>query len=318
MASYPHLLDIGIMGHCVHGKTGLCLQAGVQCYQDGLNKSQDNMKLEDFKSSIDQSKGKLFQVALGGRGDPELHEDFEEILKYCRDNEIVPNLTSSGFGMTDEKAELIKKYCGAVAISWYRSEYTLKAIELLIKKGIKTNIHYVLGNNSIDEAYDMVTQDKIPSGINRLVFLLHKPVGLGQSANVLKANDPKVHSFFNLFNEDKNCNVAGFDSCCVPGLINFSPNVHLDSIDTCEGARYSAYITPDMKMTPCSFDQELKWQCDLKEFSIQEAWDSLTFNQFRSKLKMSCPDCDKKNYCLGGCPIKKEIVLCEEIQEVNK
>ena len=147
---------------------------------------------------------------------------------------------------------------------------------------------------------------------------MHKPVGLGQSGNVLKANDPKVHSFFNLFNEDKNCNVAGFDSCCVPGLINFSPNVHLDSIDTCEGARYSAYITPDMKMTPCSFDQELKWQCDLKEFSIQEAWDSLTFNQFRSKLKMSCPDCDKKNYCLGGCPIKKEIVLCEEIQEVNK
>ena len=24
MASYPHLIDVGIMGHCIHGKTGLC------------------------------------------------------------------------------------------------------------------------------------------------------------------------------------------------------------------------------------------------------------------------------------------------------
>lgn len=24
MASYPHLIDVGIMGHCIHGKSGLC------------------------------------------------------------------------------------------------------------------------------------------------------------------------------------------------------------------------------------------------------------------------------------------------------
>ena len=62
-------------------------------------------------------------------------------------------------------------------------------------------------------------------------------------------------------------------------------------------------------MVPCSFDQELKWSCDLNEMSIQEAWNSLTFDSFRSILSTSCPSCSKKNYCLGGCPIKKEIVL---------
>ncbi len=25
-ASYPHLLDVGIMGHCVHGASGLCVK----------------------------------------------------------------------------------------------------------------------------------------------------------------------------------------------------------------------------------------------------------------------------------------------------
>ena len=45
-ASYPELLDIGIMGHCKHGRTGLCLQAGIECYQDGLHAK--NMKEKHF------------------------------------------------------------------------------------------------------------------------------------------------------------------------------------------------------------------------------------------------------------------------------
>lgn len=317
MASYPHLLDVGIMGHCEHGKSGLCVKAGIGCYQNGLNISQANMTLKDFKKIAAESKGKLFQIALGGRGDPELHENFADILRCCRENDIVPNMTTSGFGLTAEKADLMKKYCGAVAVSWYRSEYTLKAIELLLSKGIKTNIHYVLGKNSLKEAYKLLTERKFPPGVNRIIFLLHKPVGLGKSENVLQASDPEVKAFFNLFNDEQYCNMAGFDSCCVPGLINFSPNIHVDSIDTCEGARYSAYITPDMKMTPCSFDQELKFYCDLDKYTIQEAWESLQFERFRTILGTSCPTCSKKSHCLGGCPIKKEIVLCDKIQEVK-
>lgn len=317
MASYPHLLDIGIMGSCIHGKTGRCLEAGVQCYQDGLHRSEPDMALSDFKRIIDESRGRLFQVALGGRGDPEMHRDFKAMISYSRENDIIPNLTTSGFGLTEEKADLMKTYCGAVAVSWYRSPYTLKAIEMLTAKGIKTNIHYVLGQNSIDEAYEMVTSGKIPKGVNRMIFLLHKPVGLGQQANVLRANDPRVEAFFALFNEDRFCDLAGFDSCCVPGLVNFARDIHLDSIDTCEGARYSAYITPDMKMTPCSFDQDLKWQVDLRTHSIRQAWDSAAFNQFRSILSTSCPTCKSRRSCLGGCPIKKEIVLCKDLQEVK-
>ena len=47
-ASFPELLDIGIMGHCIHGSSGLCIKAGVQCYQDGLHSERPNMTLEDF------------------------------------------------------------------------------------------------------------------------------------------------------------------------------------------------------------------------------------------------------------------------------
>lgn len=68
MTSYPELIDVGVMGHCVHGASGLCLKSGVQCYQNGLKTHHPNMSLENFKRIVDECKGKTFQLALGGRG----------------------------------------------------------------------------------------------------------------------------------------------------------------------------------------------------------------------------------------------------------
>ena len=55
-ASFPHLIDVGIMGHCTHGKTGLCIEAGVGCYQSGLTKSEPNMSVDDFRDISGQFK----------------------------------------------------------------------------------------------------------------------------------------------------------------------------------------------------------------------------------------------------------------------
>ena len=91
MTSFPELIDIGAMGFCRHGRDGLCLKSGVQCYQNGLKTHEPNMSLENFKKIIDECKGKTFQVALGGRGDVDQHENFEELVKYCRENNICQN-----------------------------------------------------------------------------------------------------------------------------------------------------------------------------------------------------------------------------------
>ena len=311
MTSYPELIDIGVMGHCVHGASGLCLKSGVQCYQNGLKTKVPNMTLDNFKRIVDECKGKTFQLALGGRGDVDQHEDFEEILKYCRKNNIVPNFTSSGLGFTDNTVSICKKYCGAVAISWYRQEHTYKAIQMLLDAGIKTNIHYVLGNNSIDEAIERLKNNDFPKGVNAIIFLLHKPVGLGQENNVLKAEDPKVKEFFDIVDTGEFDFKIGFDSCTIPALINFTKNINQDSFDTCEGGRWSMYITSDMKAIPCSFDnQDMKYSVDLNKYSIQEAWDSNNFNSFRNYLKYSCKSCIDRKDCCGGCPLVIQIVLC--------
>ena len=395
MAEYPHLIDIGIMGHCAHGKTGLCMKAGIQCYQDGLHSSAPNMSFENYKKIMDQAEKKLFQVALGGCGDPDMHENFEEILAYTCSKNIVPNFTTSGFGMTPEKAAICKAYCGAVAVSMYsrlidvpfiairerkgdeektpyRSvddipivftmnnmddacyvdephyvingkdfeweylhhiaesdlngkyelykvyeekqspNYTLKAIQMLLSAGVKTNIHYVVSNNTIDEAILRLKHGGFPKGINAVIFLLHKPVGLGEAEGILDYNNPRVVEFFKLTTAGNHPFKIGFDSCSVPGILNLGNNIDVDSIDTCEGARFSMYISADMKALPCSFDnQKQKYAVQLSdEVSIKDAWDSNEFNQFRNKLMCSCPSCPKKELCMGGCPLEREIVLC--------
>ena len=318
MASYPHLIDVGVMGHCIHGKTGLCAKAGIGCYQRGMLIEQPNMTVEDFRWIAEQSKHRCNQFALGGRGDPDQHEHFEELLKICRENNLVPNFTTSGYGMTPEIAKLCKKYCGAVAVSWYRSTYTLNAIQMLLDAGMKTNIHYVLGNNSIDEAIERLKENTFPKGINAVIFLLHKPAGQGTKANVLQYSDPRVAEFFSLIDVHHPFK-TGMDSCNVPGAIQFCKNVLPESLDTCEGGRFSCYISSDMYMTPCSFDQDKKYYVSLRENTIEKAWNSEAFECFREHMRQACTDCSNRVFCMGGCPLMPEIVFCNsEKRRINE
>lgn len=338
--SFPSLLDIGIMGHCPNGKAGICAKAGIQCYQNAPNSTRDNMKLEDFKTIIDQCKGKTFQVALGGAGDPNLHENFKEIVEYCRDNGIIPNYTTSGFNLTDEQVE-ISKQCGAVAVSQYSrleigqmpsyqvledgsriptemmqvfsetNPQTNIAIQKFLDAGITTNIHYVLGKNTIKEAIIRLKNNLFPDGINAIVFLLHKPVGLGQESNMLHYDDPEVKEFFELIDNEKFPFKIGFDACSVPGIINFTKNIDSRSTETCEGSRTSAYIDAQMNMMPCSFgNQDKSYYVSLYDHTIKEAWESKVFNNFRNHLFKACPNCENRVNCYGGCPIISNIVLC--------
>lgn len=315
MGDFPHLLDIGIKGFCEHGLSGLCLKAGIYCYQKGGEVISSDMSLQDYTDIIKQCEHKTFQVALGGRGDPDCHPDFEAILKVTREHNIIPNITTSGFLLTPEKVNIIKQYCGAAAVSWYKTPYTTKAIKMLLKANVTTNIHFILNNQSIEEAIDLIQRDAFPQGIRAVIFLLYKPVGYDRQDLVLKKDNPHLQRFFELMNEDKASFMMGFDSCCVPGVVNYCKDVAPQCIEPCESGRFSAYISPECKIYPCSFIQSLAYEHDLKLITIKEAWNSSAFEKFRDKQRKACPTCPKKELCLGGCPELSVINLCQQVQE---
>jgi len=318
MRDFPQMIDIGVMGRCSSGLDGLCQKAGIQCYQQGDRVIRDNMSVRDFASIAGQCKGKVFQFALGGRGDVDQHEHLEQILACSREFGIVPNFTTSGRQITEEIAAICKKYVGAVAVSWYRSGCTLDAIQILLHAGIKTNIHYVLGNNTIDEAIGRLQDRSFPVGVNAVIFLLHKPVGLGEEGNVLRYYDQKVKTFFDLVDRLVQPYKIGFDSCSAPGLVTMAKNIDYISTDYCEGARFSCYIDAQMRMTPCSFAQDDHWAVDLRTVSIADAWKKEPFVTFRTFLRNACPACADRSFCGGGCPVVNQVTLCNRKEKQTK
>lgn len=306
MASFPELLDIGIMKTCVCAH-----KCNVDCYQKAISNSGNNMSVRNFEYILKQTKGRMFQVALGGAGDPDTHENFEEILSLCKDYHVVPNFTTSGILMTKEKAELCKKYCGAVAVSEHFAKYTDEAIEHLLEADVKTNIHYVLSKKTIDRAIELLKTNSFRAGINAVIFLLYKPVGLGKDEYVLNPDDDKVKEFFSLIDSGKFHHKIGFDSCSCSGIVNHTKHILNESLDFCEGGRFSAYIDADMNMMPCSFaNQDRRWYMSLREYTIEEVWNSDIFDKFRYSLSHSCPNCKNRDMCAGGCPLINRITLC--------
>lgn len=213
MRSFPELLDVGIMGHCNGGQ--YCRNAGIDCYQKGFTTYAPHMSYENFMEIVKQAAGKTFQIALGGAGDPNKHPQIEDILKSCRAYRIIPNMTTSGFLITDNEVGLIKQYCGAVAVSWYSrfmdgkesNQETIDAVERLVKSGCTTNIHYVVSKDTINEAITRLEMDSFPKGVNAVIFILYKPVGNGIIEKVLKNTDSRIERFISLATKVKHLQI---------------------------------------------------------------------------------------------------------------
>lgn len=318
MRSFPELLDIGIMGHCDACGAGLCRSVGVDCYQNAAERRRPNMSVQEYSRLIHQCKGKTFQVALGGAGDPNKHEAFEEILRLTRENLIVPNLTTSGFGLTDAEIGLIHRHCGAVAVSFYSkldsngqetNRLTISAIERFLEAKCVTNIHYVLGKHNIDEAVYRVRNSMFPQGINAVIFLLYKAVGQAKKENMLSVSDPKYIEFLKLVNRSTTTFKIGFDSCQSPAISKFCPDIAKESIEFCDSARFSMYVDCDLTAYPCSFAHDSSaYAVDISSYSIKDAWNSEQFAQFRGR---QCVGCDKSaNSVCRGCTLDIGIDMC--------
>lgn len=288
----PSMIDIGIMGHCLNN----C----KICYQGDIN--IPNMRFEDFKIIIDQCKDHINQVALGGKGDPNKHEDFEKILQYCRVNKVVPNYTTSGNGLTDTEVYISKIYCGACAVSMYNQDYTYKALNMFIERQMKTNIHFVLSTETFDDAIKILNGEdiwkkKFPiDKLNAVVFLLFKPQGCGSDKKHLCLSNEQIKQFSELLLKPKCIFKVGCDSCLINKVTKARELTEPEKlfVDTCEGSRMSCYISPDMKFMPCSFgNKDVYGTPIINDNTIQKIWDNAPqFKAFRKVLKdnpASCP-----------------------------
>lgn len=301
----PELMDISITNWCDKG----C----AFCYKSSTVHGQ-HMALSDYKNVIDQASAMgTFQVALGG-GNPNQHPDFIEILEYTARKGVVPNYTTNGRGLSEEILKATQAYCGAVAVSAYPPyDETSRTIELLVKNGIKVNVHYILDSASIDTAISWLNEPpEFLKGINAVIFLNYKPSGRHVFEHKMLRHSTRLDEFFELATSSRRKLKVGFDACCVSGVFART-DASTVMVDACDAGRFSMYVSEDLKVYPCSFQGGLVEGDQLNdETSLLDIWTkSSNMDSFRQYFSSDrCGGCSHRSTCMNGCPIFDELVVC--------
>ena len=298
----PELLDLSITNYCER-----CCDF---CYRKAHPKGK-HMPLSDIEFVVKQAKEVgVLQIALGG-GNPNQHPQFVNVLKVIREYGIVPSYTSNGEGLTDEILEATKRYCGAMALSLYPPfDYCAEMAKRISDFDIKLNLHVILKSDTIDLLTSCFKNSPDWfSYINAVIVLNYKPIGGSRELMIKDAERLKL--FYESAAACKTLKI-GFDSCCVPGIVTWM-DVNPVLIDSCEAARFSAFISEDLKMYPCSFMVDTEQCGDLREESLIDIWQkSSAFVKHRERMMHNpCDGCGHQMLCRGGCVFLPELNQCK-------
>ena len=305
----PEILDIEVSTVC-HGiprdKEGEGTPVPCSwCYKSNTG-CGENMDLETFKKILDNIKGNLMQVAFG-IGDIDGNPDLFDMMIYCRNNRIVPNVTINGYGLTDEIADRLKTLCGAVAISRYEpKDICYGAVKKLTDRGMKqVNIHMLVSEETFEgclEVLEDAKTDERLENLNAIVFLMlkHKgdrntfhPLAMDKYRQLIKTG---LESGINI----------GMDSCSGPKFlecIQGRSDKKLEMVtEPCESCCFSFYVNAEGKAYPCSFcegmDEFEGVDVIDSEHFIEDVWYGKMSKDFRFRLIETAKD----NIC-RSCPV---------------
>ena len=174
--------------------------------------------------------------------------------------------------MSDKIYDATKKYCGAIAVSWYEPFVdALRVIEQCHIRGIKVNIHYLLHRENIRAAANLLrSRADWLDQVNAVIFLNYKPIHSQQSL-CLEDNED-LDAFLSAVHEHKGYKL-GFDSCMVSYLVKFDDSLSYETLEFCEAGRFSAFISEKGLMYPCSFLHDTDCSgIDLTQSSLEQGW----------------------------------------------
>jgi len=298
----PEIADIEISEVC-HGVGGLC----KFCYKSNTPKGS-NMSLETFRKVFTNLPPSITQIAFGIgdiNGNPELFD----IIRFTRENGVIPNITINGSQLTEEIATFFSEQLGAIAVSYYDKDTTYNAIELLTSKGMsQVNIHYVIKQDRLQEAYNLINDmqnDPRLSKMNAVVWLSLKPKGRAKDNF-----DPLTKEEFTaLMNKCFESNIRfGMDSCSAMKFLEYSNENIKDEkllkqintfVEPCEATCFSMYINVEGKFFPCSFLEDEDYEgidCTQEDFNFLESvWMNDKTKEIRNKIT-NCKTCGKSCY----------------------
>ena len=279
-------------------KTGPC----SYCYKGNTGFKGTNMSFETYKKIFSKLPISCTQIAFG-TGTLRRHPEMWDIMKYTRDNGVIPNLTING-DCSDEELKKISEIAGACAVSLHDKELGYNTIEKLSNLGMKqVNIHQVIYLENFDETMQIlkdVLLDPRLKALKAIVLLNLKTKGRA-SKGFTKLPQEKYNELIKFALEN---NIGlGSDSCGAQKFLNAiqdRPDAkHLETyIETCESTLTSAYINVHGNFYACSFDET-----DDNGLSVLNCDDFMKEIWFHKKTREFSEGVIKCKRCKIGCSI---------------
>jgi radical SAM protein with 4Fe4S-binding SPASM domain len=295
VAPLPEILDIEI-------STGGCSGSCPWCYKSNTRGQGRNMSLATFRSVIDKMTPFLTQCALG-LTDVDTNPDLIPIMEYAREAGVVPNLTLTGHGLTDQLAENIARLAGAVAVSVYPHTRGLayRTIQRFQELGIEqVNAHLLYYQENLEFVWEVLFQDSYNIHPHAWVLLALKQAGRGVGLTPFTQDqfDALVTRAF------ENEIPLGFDSCSAPKFLDWLGRQEMtdrarqqleQQVEPCESGLFSAYINVDGVFYPCSFVEQSDVFGDglpVGQFdTFEELWQHDRMKEWREMLLGNCRNC---------------------------
>lgn len=179
--------------------TARCPASCTGCYLDAKPEG-DHVSLADLEARLDAVAGRgVFTVAFGG-GEPLTHPDLPQIAARARSRGLVPVVTTSGIGLTADKARALAGFAqvnvsydgagdGYEAVRGFDGRRPAeRAIGLLVDAGVRVGVNVVLTRESFgDGSLLLATVGRARElGAREAQLLRYKPAGRAKSLDYLE------------------------------------------------------------------------------------------------------------------------------------
>ncbi|TKD13310.1 radical SAM/SPASM domain-containing protein [Polyangium fumosum] len=265
----------------------------------------------------------VFTVAFGG-GEPLTRPDLGELGRAARRLGLVPVLTTSGIGMTNERAQELASFAqvnvsydgeGAAygeVRGWEGARIAERAMRLLAEAGVPFGINVVLTQKTFD-ALPETARRAASLGARELQLLRYKPAGRAADVSYLAtrlspaqvdALGPTLEALFATTNL-----AIRVDCSLVPllsGHVRDAAALARFGVLGCEAGRYLAAVRIDGALAPCSFAPAADARAeDAWQGGARAAWATdTTLEAWRAPHDAEpCRSCEIRSVCRGGCRV---------------
>ena len=277
--------------------THRCNENCPWCYVDPV---AEEMTTGEVKAIIrEMAEMKVFQLAIGG-GEPFLRGDLVEIVRYARQNGIIPNITTNGSLITYHIAARLSGWVGQIQVSVYDHVDTraLTAIAVLKKEKIPFGINVLLSKRNFKQIDTIID------------FAARR----GASVNFLRPKPSRQRDWYKqsrLSREDYGVirealvkaqgkyGVTITVDCALSFLMNNEDQKELlrHGVYGCTGAKRFLSIHPDGRAYPCSF---LDFCAGNAKDGLYEVWRAMqSFRFIDKRMSGSCGTCTSREFCMG-------------------